>query len=109
MKRYVGWIPQWRETEPEPEAAWSKETALEAAIEEFSNALSYKDVNRDTKAKVWVKCLETGEVTQHALFFDAVKNEIRPVEPKKTTAQRLAAALDAIAEVPVPSFKTEEQ
>jgi hypothetical protein len=105
MRRYVGWIPQWREHEPEESAAWETATALDAAIEEYGNALSYRHVTRDLRAKVWIKCLVTGEVTKHALFFDAAKNEIRPVEPKKSTKQRLAAALDAIAEVPVPSFK----
>lgn len=85
MRKYVGWIPQWKEREPEPSAACETETALDAAIEEFGNALSYRNVTRDMRAKVWIKCLVTGEVTQHALFFDATKNEIRLVEPKKTT------------------------
>jgi hypothetical protein len=84
MPKFVGWIPQWRETEPEPEAAWDKPTAEEAAIEEFSNALSYRNETRSKQAVIWVKDLATGEVTKHRLSYDAASNEIHPTTANKT-------------------------
>lgn len=87
MPKFVGWIPQWREAEPEPEAAWDKPTAEEAAIEELSNALSYRNETRSKRVVVWVKDLATSEVTKHRLSYDAVANEIRPTVANTATSK----------------------